>query len=238
MNSLQEELKEMADNLGIILFGAADLTSVRDFVLAQGGEYLAHFPRAVSLGMRLLDAVVDGLIRHEEPSVVYTYRGLYNSANANLDRTALLVAEHIQEAGFKAYSIPASQTVNTRKLAGAFSHKLAADLSGLGWIGKSCLLITPSYGPRVRLATVLTDAPLETGEPLPNSCGECRKCVDICPAKAFTGAPFNSVEPRDLRFKAHLCKDYTDRREHLMGEGLCGLRVYVCPFGSRVKAEA
>jgi len=228
----------MADNLGIILFGAADLTSVRDFVLAQGGEYPASFPRAVSLGMRLLDAVVEGLIRHEEPSVVYTYRGLYNSANANLDRTALIVAEHIQEAGFKACSIPASQTVNTRKLAGAFSHKLAADLSGLGWIGKSCLLITPSYGPRVRLATVLTDAPLETGEPLPNGCGECRKCVDICPAKAFTGAPFNSVEPRDLRFKAHLCKDYMDRREHLMGEGLCGLYVYVCPFGSRVKAKA
>lgn len=178
------------------------------------------------------------MIRDEEPSVVYTYRGLYNSENANLDRTALLVAEHIQEAGFKAYPIPASQTVNTRKLAGAFSHKLAADLSGLGWIGKRCLLITPSYGPRVRLATVLTDVPLETGEPLPNGCRECRKCIDICPAKAFTGAPFNSMEPRDMRFKAHLCKDYTDRREHFMGEGLCSLCVYVCPFGSRVKAKA
>lgn len=59
MNNLQEELEEMAENFSIILFGAADLSSVRDFVLAQGGEYLASFPRAVSLGMRLLDAMVD-----------------------------------------------------------------------------------------------------------------------------------------------------------------------------------
>jgi len=37
-----------------------------------------------------------------------------------------------------------------------FSHKLAATRSGIGWIGKTDLLITSRFGPRVRLASILT----------------------------------------------------------------------------------
>jgi epoxyqueuosine reductase QueG len=228
---LEYGLRRLARDTGVDLFGVADLTAARSFILAQGGEHIARFPRAVSLGMRLLDSVVDELFRHEEPSAIYTYRGLYNSANASLDRAALLVAKYLQEADFKAYPIPASQTINPKRLEGAFSHKLAAHLAGLGWIGKSCLLITPQHGPRVRLATVLTDASLQAGKPMPSRCGDCSKCVEICPVKAFTGVAFNSSEPREARFKASLCKGYTDKRAELLGEGLCGLCVYVCPWG-------
>ncbi len=228
---LWDDLESAAKALGIELFGAADLTQARDFVIAQGGEHIAAFPRAISLGIRLVDAIVDELHRHEEPSAIYTYRGLYNSVNISLDRASLAVAKKIQESDFRAYQIPASQMVGQSKLAGAFSHKLAAHLAGLGWIGKSCLLITPEYGPRVRWATVLTDAPLETGEPRDSRCGDCRECVEICPVRAFTGRPFNSSEPRDLRFRAHLCKNYTDKRAQTLGEGICGLCVYICPYG-------
>lgn len=153
--------------------------------------------------------------------------------NAGLDRAALIIAKKVQRAGFRAYPIPASQAVNERRLEGAVSHKLAANLAGHGWIGKSCLLITPRYGPRVRLATILTDAPLETGESMGNGCGECRECVDICPPKAFTGVPFDPSQPRDVRFRAHLCRDYTRRRAQQLGEGICGLCVYACPHGKR-----
>ena len=235
MDELQGELRDLARGLGVDLFGVADLTAARDFVRAQGGEQIGRFSRAVSMGMRLLDAVVDELFRHEEPSVIYTYQGLYNSINASLDRAALLIAKRIQDAGFRAYPIPASQTVNPRKLEGAFSHKLAANLAGLGWIGKSCLLVTPDHGPRVRLATVLTDAPMVPGAPLPNGCGDCRECVDACPVRAFTGAPFDPSEPRDVRFRAHLCSDYSERRARRLGDGLCGLCVYICPYGAKGK---
>jgi epoxyqueuosine reductase QueG len=37
-------------------------------------------------------------------------------------------------------------------------------LAGLGWIGKSCSLISPHFGPRLRLVTVLTNAPLKAGQ--------------------------------------------------------------------------
>jgi epoxyqueuosine reductase QueG len=118
-------------------------------------------------------------------------------------------------------------------LEGTISHKIAANLAGLGWIGKNCLLITPEYGPRVRLATVLTDAPLKTGKPITNRCEECSRCIEICPISAFTGVSFDPAEPRDVRFRAHKCKDYTDKRAKRMGEGICGLCVHICPFGTK-----
>jgi len=236
VESLQEELREYAKELGVDLFGITDLNVAHDYILRQGGEHIARFPRAISLGIRLLDAVVDELYRHEEPSAIYSYRGLYNSVNANLDRAAFLVAKRVQEAGFQAYSIPASQRVNQRRLEGAFSHKLAANLAGLGWIGKSCLLVTSKYGSRVRLATILTDASLLAGEPIPNGCMDCNSCVDVCPPKAFTGVPFDPSEPRDVRFRAHLCQDYTQRRANLLGEGIYGLCVYICPHGAKNKS--
>ena len=233
MKELFNELRTLAQDSGIDLFGVADLKGqqINNLVMQQGGEHVAQYPRAVSMACSLLNSVVDELYRHEEPSAIYTYRGLYDSVNNTLDKAALLVAKRLQSKGFKAYPIPASQTINPRKLESAFSHKLAANLAGLGWIGKSCLLITPEYGPRIRLSTVLTDADLMSGSLLPNRCGDCGECVEACPPKAFTGVPFNPSEPRDVRFRAHMCRDYTQRRAQQLGEGICGLCVYSCPFG-------
>ena len=232
-DDLRTSLNGFARSMGIDFFGVADLTGARDFIMAQGGDHIARFPRAISIGFRLSDAVVDELYRHEEPSAIFSYKGLYNSANSLLDMTAVLIAKRIQTIGFGAYPIPASQRINVRKLEGAFSHKLAANLAGLGWIGKSCLLVNPDCGPRVRLATVLTDAPLEAGAPLLNGCGDCSKCVEVCPVGAFTGARFDPSEPREARFRAQLCSDYSERRAQNLGEGLCGLCVHICPYGTR-----
>jgi len=121
--SFQVELERMARELGADLFGVADLTSAQDFVCKQGGEHLRRFSRAISIGIRLLDGLVDELYRHEEPGVIYTYKALYNSVNSRLDHVALLLAKRIQERGHQAYPIPASQTMDYRKHIGAISHK-------------------------------------------------------------------------------------------------------------------
>ena len=234
---LKKKLEAYATGLGVDLFGVADLSPARDAIRVQGGQHVGEFPRAVSLGIVLVDDVVDQLHLHDDPIVIGIYRGLYTAVNAALDRAALMVAKKIQDLGFRSYPIPASQIVNVRKLEGAFSHKLAADLAGLGWIGKSCLLITPEHGPRVRFATVLTDAPLEVGSPIPNRCGSCSKCVDICPVKAFTGVPFDPSEPRDVRFRASLCDEYTEGRIQLLGDVNCGLCVHICPHGGKKRKD-
>jgi epoxyqueuosine reductase len=230
---LYEEFSVYAKSLSVDLFGVADLPTARVFIENQGGQYLAGFPRAVSLGIRLLDDVIDQLKNHGDPVTISTYRGLYTAVNSALDRASLLVAKKIQDEGFHAYPIPASSMLNNGKLEAAFSHKVAANLAGLGWVGKNCLLITPEYGPRVRFATVLTDAPLVTGTPLPNRCGSCTRCADICPSKAILGRTFDSGEPREMRLKANLCDEYTEARIGAFGDVNCGLCVHICPHGSK-----
>jgi len=108
---------------------------------------------------------------------------------------------------------------------------LAAHLAGLGWIGKSALLITPEHGPRVRWGTVLTDAPLVAGTPMDEMCRDCDECVIGCPAHAFTGQAFDRPRPRSEIFAAEACYHYLRERETL--HNACGMCVYICPFGKR-----
>ena len=61
---------------------------------------------------------------------------------------------------------------------------MAATSAGLGWIGKNGLLISPDHGPRLSLATVLTDARLRPDEPIEHClCGECMLCIEHCPSQ-------------------------------------------------------
>ena len=113
---------------------------------------------------------------------------------------------------------------------------MAARSAGLGWIGKCCLLVTPNVGPRVRWGSVLTDASLRaTKKPMKDGCGDCYECVDICPTKAFTGAPFREEDPREIRYNAHKCDKYLSKMEKTSALGVCGMCLYVCPYGRKNK---
>jgi epoxyqueuosine reductase len=64
--------------------------------------------------------------------------------------------------------------------------KTSAVKCGIGSQGKNTLLITPIYGPRIRLIAVLTSAKLDTDEEFKdNLCGDCEKCISACPTKAL-----------------------------------------------------
>lgn len=106
----------------------------------------------------------------------------YDVINHRLDHIASRLSTDLQNDGYRVFPVPASKRVDADKLCGTFSHRMAAHLAGLGWIGKSCLLVTPEKGPRVRWATVLTDAPLAaTGQGRREQCGDCMECVEVCP---------------------------------------------------------
>jgi epoxyqueuosine reductase QueG len=233
---LDDGIREVAKDLGADFYGVADLAPAHDLILWQGGERLAKYPKAISIGVALLSTIVDGLPERSDRVVAMEYRHhAYDVVNDLLDSIALRLSNCLQGQGYRALPVPASKrAVVDDRIAAAFSHKLAAHLAGLGWIGKSCLLITQQAGPRVRWTTVLTDAPLEaTGQAMAERCGECRKCVEICPQAAFTGRPFREDEPREARYDAAKCERYLKELEQKTGYGVCGLCLYVCPHGRK-----
>jgi len=233
---MNQKVKKSAEMLGADFFGVADLSPAHEAILAQGGPLVADYPCAISVGIAMMHTIVDQLPQRFNRIVAVNYRHhLYDVINQRLDLITSQLSSSLQREGYRALPIPAARRTDDERLCAAFSHKLAAHLAGLGWIGKSCLLVTPELGPRVRWDTVLTDAPLKaTGKPLDERCGNCTDCVDICPVKAFTGQPFRASEPREKRYDARKCDRYfASLREKDAELAVCGLCLYVCPHGRK-----
>jgi epoxyqueuosine reductase QueG len=238
-DSLRIELETMAREQGADYFGVADLSPARDFVEAQGGPVVAGFPRAVSIGMRLFDSLVEMVEPKTEFNISPYRQHIYNVVSPRLDDISLNLARVLRKSGYDALPVPQGFSGPNKSI---LSYKLPAHLAGHGWIGKSCLLVTPEYGPRVRFSAVLTDAPIETGRPMDEQCGDCTICVDACPVHAFTGRSFRPDEPREARFDPGKCARFRGS-EKRRGEGAedpdkgkvfaCGLCVKVCPYGNR-----
>ncbi|MHC1700529.1 MAG: 4Fe-4S double cluster binding domain-containing protein [Humidesulfovibrio sp.] len=225
-------LKRRARHWGASLVGVADLERLRG-IETEPADLLSGFSRAVSLAVRLSDPVLDAIT--DRPTPLYAQH--YQKVNALLDELALRVSLALQRAGGRALPLPASQLLDAENLTSYLSHKAVALAAGLGWQGKSLLLVTPRFGPRVRLVTVLTDYDLAPDEPLPNHCGACTACAEACPAGAIRGVNttthyasreealfFDRCRDKILNEFAHL--------PHITG-GICGVCVSVCPFGRK-----
>ena len=68
----------------------------------------------------------------------------------------------IQDLGYQAIPIAASQIVDWKTQKAYLSHKHVARAAGLGWIGRNNLLVNEQFGSRIRLVTILTEIPLVT----------------------------------------------------------------------------
>jgi epoxyqueuosine reductase len=115
-----------------------------------------------------------------------------------------------------------------------FNHKMAATSAGLGWIGKNGLLISPTYGPRLSLATVLTDAPLRPDSPIEHCrCDTCALCVVHCPSQAITGAKWSRSSPFIELVRLGECRSHKTNKRQIKGKPNCGLCINICPFGRK-----
>ncbi len=190
------------------------------------------------IGCRLDDKIIDSI--ETGPNV--GYHELYQEVNRELAEIATGVEAELRSNGIKALGIaPTLMSTDRgeafdRTLSLDFSHKMTGTRAGLGWIGKSDLLITREFGPRVRLVSVLFDAPVEyCGEPVVKSeCGSCDLCVQSCPAQALSGAVWDIDTTREVIFDAFKCREKCrEFGEQRIGKGvrLCGICVSVCPVG-------
>ncbi|MEF8849577.1 MAG: 4Fe-4S double cluster binding domain-containing protein [Candidatus Bipolaricaulota bacterium] len=223
------DLKEKARKLGADRVGVGDLKGLRDYPTVPP-DLLEGFTRGISVGVKLPDPVIDEL-PDSRPRYAYQYR----QANDKLDRISFQLGRFVEKAGARAKSIPASKIADEGHWQSFISHKAVARVAGLGWIGKSLLLINPEYGPRVRWATVLTDLELETGRPVENKCGGCTKCLEACIVDAFEDSGFENY-PRDRSFYfavdrcARKLEDFADDPE--VGSMVCGICIKACPWGT------
>jgi len=78
-------------------------------------------------------------------------------------------------------------------------EKPLAQAAGLGWQGKHTVLVSRQFGSWLFLGAIFTSAELPVSEPMAESCGSCRRCLDICPTNAFP-APFQLDARRCLAY--------------------------------------
>jgi len=194
---------------------------------------------AITVGIRLSDSIINEIT--DGPT--YTYFHHYRTVNTLIDQITLKGLLYIQERGYNALAVPASQTVHNVgvEYSGIFSHKIAAVKAGLGWIGKSNLFIHKDYGPRVRLGTLFTDMelPVSVDVEIKEACGNCKKCVESCPAMALTGNAWYLGCERKHILDPRACSEYLNDKFKLIGRGsVCGICIKVCPVGGRQVASS
>lgn len=218
MNNLLENyrmLKEYAFAEGASLFGAADITHKKEHIKIYPPSVLENLNCAVSIGLHLSDSVLETII--DRPNKLYSRH--YKMANMFLDQIALKIGERIQRSGYNYIPIPASQMLDWEDNTSHASHRAIAYYAGLGWRGRSSLLINPRYGARVRYVSILTDMPMTFDKPLERDCGNCLSCLKACPAGAI------HQDHYDIDACTQLLKHYA---KTLHVSLICGVCVKAC----------
>lgn len=139
-------------------------------------------------------------------------------------KVAMIVAKYINLLGYEAR---AHVDGNYRVMC----VPIAAD-AGLGELGRLGLLITPEFGPRVRLSVVTTDLPLTYDQPIcfgvQHFCSICKKCATNCPSA--------SIENREKRIHNGVEKWQSNQENcyrywRIQGSD-CNVCVKVCPYSN------
>ena len=232
MRDLKNKIKEKAFSLGADLFGVADLEKF-DFENSKTvpDNILNGFKRAISIAIALPKTIFSKIENAPTPE----YAKVYNTVNNKLDEISVYLSKFIENLGFKALPIPASQIIDRQNFKGAITHKAIARLAGIGWQGKSLLIVSPEFGPRIRLATILTDIYLESDKPIENRCGECSNCKEICPANAIKGVlPENEYyKDREEALFFNKCREKLINEFAKIGNvgyPICGFCRKACPY--------
>jgi len=184
-------LQELIPKLDVDVVGIASLAEWKGTKLEETA--LALLPEARSVVVFAME-IYPEILNHARPGRTTGQASLNDLLDRNADflngrltKAAYDVARACHNEGLKALPLPAAGCpLDVRLLEAVFSYKRAGQAAGLGYIGRSSLLITPDFGPRVRLSCCLTEALLEpTKADIVNVCQRCKVCINKCPAGAI-----------------------------------------------------
>ena len=194
---MQDLIHTFARSRGASIVGFAPAESFRDAPRGFGPtDLMASARGVVVLGKALPKGVVDS-----GNAAVYSLH--HGHLMQLLDTLAYEVALFIETQGAQAMPLPADDPYfhwepERKHGIGLFSHRHAAVKAGLGTIGRNALLITPGYGNRVELVSVLTTLPFPPALPMESLClPGCSLCLEGCPSGALPGD--GAVEQKPCR---------------------------------------
>ncbi len=176
------EVKQVARSFGADLVGVApyDERWVYSSKYSRGtdGEKDVVLPDEVTSVIVIAQSMDYGLLKTVPSALSGTATGLGYAQ----DTVVLLsLAQFIRNLGYDAVA-----SMNDTALAIPYAIQ-----AGLGEYGRHGLLITPEFGPRVRLGKIFTNLPLTHDQPqsfgVKETCELCRACTNACPAKAIPG---------------------------------------------------
>ena len=215
--SNSQTLKSYIRNLGIELVGIADLNRLRGMPLGIPSDspgFLKKYDYAIVFGAQF------GKLGTEASA---------NDVSVFLEKTALEVAGIFLKKGYASLTIHTEDEYDSESRTGLMSLKVLAKRAGLGWQGRSLLIISPDFGPIHRLIAILTNMPLQPDAPLLNQCGECSKCIEACPVKALTLIRFDDhPEKREDVLNIQTCR----------GDYSCDICITVCPWLKRKNSRS
>ena len=230
---LTPDIKEFCLQRGAAIVGVADLGPLKAGLQTDPPDLLEPYTAAISIAIPLDMSAVAAMRGEPTPA----YASDCKDINARLNAMTEAIVEYIESLGYRAEAVPASKKLVEGGTEGSVSHKAIAVMAGLGWQGKSLLLVTSKYGPRVRLSSVLTDMPLEFDSPIKNRCGNCTKCIEACPAGAIRNVNTDfHYSNRDESLDLDKCHNNTLKYMEVPGVGytFCGQCIPVCPHGRKL----
>jgi len=142
-----------------------------------------------------------------------------------LGQIANKIADWLREHGFAAHA--------GHPLGGMALYPPMAQSAGLGWRGISGLVITPEFGPRVRLAAVFTEIenlPVYEGDEhawVLDFCESCKRCIRDCPPGAFYDEPIQHENGLVTVLDNEKCFPYFAKNHG------CSVCIKVCPFNQQ-----
>ena len=194
MADLKEELIEYAKSIGADKIGVAEVENLKNPPQMQGFDpcdYVSDAQAVISICL----AYPSGVFGLDDKSM-FTYGtsfgAIHNAMKAEIDSIGLKIVKFLESKGQVAsYISPGKPYEEGGKLGGLFHsyiQKLIATLGGLGEEGVSGAFLTPEYGPKVMLAGIVTNAPLELDSPnLVNKvCKKDYECAEVCPCSAIS----------------------------------------------------